>query len=35
MIGFAIQRRINGDLGGVRANYGGTSLHKYETGYIQ
>lgn len=35
MIGFAIQRRIHGDLGGVRANYGGTSSHKYETGYIQ
>ncbi|HWR77218.1 MAG TPA: hypothetical protein VN283_08420, partial [Thiobacillus sp.] len=30
--GFAMQRRINGDLGGVRANYGGTSMHKYETG---
>ncbi|HWR78309.1 MAG TPA: hypothetical protein VN283_13990, partial [Thiobacillus sp.] len=30
--GFAIQRRINGDVGGVRANYGGTSMHKYETG---
>ena len=30
--GFTMQRRINGDLGGVRANYGGTSMHKYETG---
>jgi hypothetical protein len=31
MIGFTLQRYIHGDLGGVRANYGGSSLHKYET----
>lgn len=31
--GFTMQRRINGDVGGVRANYGGTSMHKYDTWY--
>ena len=31
VVGFAAQQRINGNLGGLLANYGGTSAHKYVT----
>lgn len=31
VIGFAAQRYVNGDVGGVLSNYGGSFAHKYET----
>jgi hypothetical protein len=29
VVGFAVQRRVNGNVGGVLSNYGGVSGHKY------
>jgi hypothetical protein len=31
VVGFAMQHRLNGNVGGMIANYSGTSLNKYET----
>lgn len=31
VVGFAMQHRLNGNIGGMLANYSGTSLNKYET----
>lgn len=31
VIGFAVQKYVNGNLGGVLSNYGGSFIHKYES----